>query len=308
MGRYLIRLSWLRSLTICVVCTISLTWALAGCDKAHSDSVRLTNLGMKALSAGDLREARIRFQEAVEIYPENAKAHYGLGVMLFEGGENDRAKQHLKEATKLDNQLTEAFYQLGAIALEESKADEAEQELRRALDLDPEHTAALFSLGQIHERRGELKQADRNYRQSVTLNPLSPQAFLALARLYQHVGAEEEAEAVLREGLRICSTNSVDSVENLSLLYNELGVMLQAQGQYGQAVETLLKAIRLPQAQPQTVFNLGWAYASKGESALALKYFNQFIQLSDDGASVRVARDVARHLAQRLAQQRGKKS
>ena len=195
MGRYLIRLSWLRSLTICVVCTISLTWALAGCDKAHSDSVRLTNLGMKALSAGDLREARIRFQEAVEIYPENAKAHYGLGVMLFEGGENDRAKQHLKEATKLDNQLTEAFYQLGAIALEESKADEAEQELRRALDLDPEHTAALFSLGQIHERRGELKQADRNYRQSVTLNPLSPQAFLALARLYQHVGAEEEAEA-----------------------------------------------------------------------------------------------------------------
>jgi Flp pilus assembly protein TadD len=279
-----------------------------GCDKARSDSVRLTNQGMKALSSGDLREARIRFQEAVEIFPENAKAHYGLGLMLYDSGENERAKKHLKEATKLDSQLTEAFYQLGSLAVDEERTEEAEQELRRALDLDPEHSAALYLVGKIHDQRGELKQADRNYRQSVTLNPLSPQGFLALARLYQRVGAESEAEAVLREGLRVCSTSTVDSVENLSLLFNELGVMLQAKGQYGQAIELLLKAIRLPKAQPQIVFNLGWAYASKGESALALKYFNQFIQLSDDGASVQVARDVARHLAQRLAQERGTKS
>ena len=286
---------------------IAIMSALVGCDKAHSDSVRLTNLGMKALSSGDVREARIRFQEAVEIYPENAKAHYGLGIMLFEGGQNDRAKKHLKEATKLDSQLTEAFYQLGELALDASNTDEAEQELRRALDLDPEHTAALFALGRIHDQRGELKQADKCYRQSVTLNPLSPQAFLALARLYQRVGAREESEAVLREGLRVCSAATVDSVENLSLLHNELGVILQEKGQYGQAVEVLLEAVRLPRAQPQTVFNLGWAYASKGESELALKYFNQFIQLSEDGAAVRVARDIARHLAQRLAQQRGTK-
>ena len=228
--------------------------------------------------------------------------------MLYEGGEHDRARKHLKEAAKLDPNLTEAFYQLGALALDEENVEEAEQNLRKSLELDPEHAAALYALGKIHDQRGELKQADRNYRQAVTLDPLSPQGFLALARLYQRVGAEDEAEAVLREGLRVCATTTVDSVENLSLLYNELGVILQAKGQYGQAVEVLLKAVRLPKAQPETVFNLGWAYASKGESALALKYFNQFIGLSDDGAAVQVARDVARHLAQRLAQERGTKS
>ena len=274
---------------------------LPGCDKAHSDSVRETNKGMRALAQNQTKVAREHFTQAVDIYPENAKAHYGLGVVLMESGELVQARRHLREATKLSPDLTEAFFQLGAIAMKEEKLDTAETVLRRTLEQEPDHDAAQLLMGRIHERKGELKEAEVAFRKSITLNPLLPESFLRLARLYLRVSAESEAELVLREGIRLNPVESLQNTANLSLLHNELGIMRQAEGKYGEAADEMLKAVRMPGAAPEVAFNLGWAYASQGETELALRYFNQYIGLADaNDPSVRVAIDVAKHLAEQL--------
>lgn len=290
----------MHRLTILLVSAV-LTLATLGCNKAQSDSVQLTNKGMKALSKNELRKARGYFEQAVSVFPENAKAHYGLGVVLLEQLNEAQARRHLQEAATLDPSLTEAHYQLGAIALKEQKFDGAEKALTQALQQDPDHDAAHRLMGQIYEKKGKLKEAEVAYRKAVTLNPYHADAFLRLARLYFQVEAYKESVAVLREGIRLNTAETVSSPAHLSLLHNELAISLQQEGRYGEAIDELLKAVRLPGAAAEVAFNLGWAYASKDDPEQALKYFNQFIQLAEgDDPTVRVARDVAGHLRERI--------
>jgi len=256
---------------------------------------------MRALSKGQVRAAHGYFEDAVSIYPQNASAQYGLGVCLIELDRPGRAKKHLSEAAELRPDMVESRYHLGAIALAEHKNETAEQELRAVLDRDPDHAPALHLMAVIHEGNGALKDAEVALRKSITLDPYNPAAFLRLARLYIRVHAEKEALQVLREGVRVGKPELINSSDQLALLHNELGIMLQERGQYGQAIDELLKAVNLAGAPPQIAFNLGWAYASKGDPEHALRYFRQYIDLSDsDDPSVRVAVDVARHLAARV--------
>ena len=278
-----------------------LALGLSACNKAQSDSTRLSNLGMRALAKGQVRTANGYFEDAVSIYPQNASAQYGLGVTLLELGKPDRAKKHLGQAAELKPDLVESRYHLGSIALSEKKTEAAEQEFRAVLDRDPDHAPALHLMALIHEGNGALKDAEVSLRKSITLDPYNPAAFLSLARLYIRVHAEKEALVVLREGVRVGKPELINSGEQLALLHNELGIMLQERGQYGQAIDELLKAVNLPGAPTEIAFNLGWAYASKGDPEHALRYFRQYIDLVDSSdPAARVAVDVARHLAARV--------
>ncbi len=259
---------------------------------------------MKALAREDFREARIRFQEAVEIFPESGRAHYGLGVALLEFDELSQARRHLREATKLEPSLIEAFYQLGVIALREDKLDEAEQALRKALETQPDHAAAQSAFSQVLERGGKLKDAETALRRSLVLDPFQPTSFLRLARMYVRVHAEGPAIQVLEEGVRLNPREKVQSEADLSLLYNELGILLAHGGKYAEAIDALGRALSLPGATPEIAFNLGWAHAAKGESQTALGYFQQYLNLADASApGVRVATNVVAHLRQRIERQ-----
>ena len=281
--------------------------ATLGCDKARSDSVRLTNEGMKALNKNELRIAKARFQEALDVFPDNSKAHYGMGVVMRELKNPERSRRHFKAALDLEPDLTEALFHLGQMAFDESKLDEAEGALRRVLEQDPDDHGAYFLLGQIHENRNALKDAEVAYRKAVTLSvnatPFRADVFVSLARLYERVGAEEEAMAVLREGMRVVTPERVLATSNLAVLYNALGRMLLARDQYGQAIDVLRQAVQFTGAPKDVAFNLGWAYAAKGDPELALKYFSQFIALAEaNDPAVPIAVEVKRHLQHRLQQ------
>ncbi|MFT7621045.1 MAG: Flp pilus assembly protein TadD [Myxococcota bacterium] len=288
-----------RAVSALLVC---LLWVAApGCDKAQSDSIRLSNQGMKALGASQIRTAKLRFTEAITVNADNANAHYGLGVCYLELSQPERAAQHLAEAVRLKPALTEANFHLGSIAFQSKHLDEAETKLRLVLENEAEHSAAHDLMGRIHEQRGELKEAEVAFRRAIQLDAYQPTTFLSLARLYLRVEAEDAAEAVLREGLRHNTINTTRSSAELSLLHNELGIMLQQAGNYATAVDELLQAVRLPGARPEVVFNLGWAYASRGDAEMALKYFNQYVALVDNhDPMATVALDVTRHLSHRI--------
>ncbi|HIA02398.1 MAG TPA: tetratricopeptide repeat protein [Myxococcales bacterium] len=282
---------------------------IPSCSKEHNDSIRLSNQGMKALSSGNIRLAHARFQDAIDIFPDNSSAHYGLGLVLVEFEKLDDAKEHMLIATRLNTELTEADYQLGWIAFKQAKHDDAEAALRRVLERDLEHADAHFLLGRIYENKGKLKEAESALRKAITLNPILTTAYLQLARLYLRVAAEREAVVVLEEGIRINTPNRVRSAMEIALLYNELGFLHLQGGKYGAAVDALLTAIRTDSNRIEVAFNLGCAYASKGEPRMALRYFNQYIGIAPKSdETVSIAREVTRHLYQRVLESESKNS
>ena len=65
-------------------------------------------VGAEKIKANDLAGAIEKFREAIRLAPENARAHYQLGLALERTGARAEAKAHFAEAERLAPYLTTA--------------------------------------------------------------------------------------------------------------------------------------------------------------------------------------------------------
>ncbi len=117
-----------------------------------------------------------RFPQAIEQYlrslqldPNDADVHEGLGVALSTIGRLDDAMQHFMQA----------------------------------LEISPDDPEVHNNLGLVYHLRGELPRALAHYRESVRINPHDDQVHYNLGQALRMSGRREEALAELREALRI---------------------------------------------------------------------------------------------------------
>ena len=66
------------------------------------DPNALLNLGIAAYNGGDMDKALDKFQKVVDAYPDNASAHYYLGLTFMGKMENSKAKEHLDTLLALE--------------------------------------------------------------------------------------------------------------------------------------------------------------------------------------------------------------
>ena len=59
------------------------------------------SVGRQKLKAGDRPAAIAQFREAIRLAPDNADAHYALGVALQQAGAAAEAREHFEQARKL---------------------------------------------------------------------------------------------------------------------------------------------------------------------------------------------------------------
>ncbi len=80
--------------------------------QASAEAKRLYKMGVKYGRSGLFRQASELFQKAVNLNPNYANAHYGLGLALFDQGRWQEAIQSLEQAVKLDSRDKEAAAKL----------------------------------------------------------------------------------------------------------------------------------------------------------------------------------------------------
>lgn len=115
--------------------------------------------GMTALNAKTWLEAKARFQKALEIYPQYARASVGLGVVFMNTGELARGRQAFEAAQRLDDHLPDATRNLGIIAYKEKRYAEAEDLLNKSLAGDPMNPDALLYLANTQLLLGKMEEA-----------------------------------------------------------------------------------------------------------------------------------------------------
>jgi tetratricopeptide (TPR) repeat protein len=89
-----------------------------------------------------LEEAERALQKTVRLYPQNAEAHYVLGVLLKEMGRLEEAGRAFQEAIHLNLQNAEAHYNLGVLLKERGQFAEAERAFQEAIRLNPQNAPA----------------------------------------------------------------------------------------------------------------------------------------------------------------------
>ena len=132
--------------------TVGIVWhfsrRVTGLDITATDHPRL-NLGTALFKKGNVDEAIVQFQKALQIKPDLAEACYSLGAALNSQGRFDEAIVCFQKALEITPNLAEAHYKLGFALWSKGRLDEAIRELQETLSLKPDFAEARSNLVNI---------------------------------------------------------------------------------------------------------------------------------------------------------------
>ena len=123
---------------------------------------------------GKLDEAIAAYREAIRLKPDDAEAHYNLGIALSGQGKLDEAIAEYREAIRLKPDYAEAHYNLGIALDGQGKLDEAIAEYREAIRLKPDYAEAHYNLGIALTSQGKPTRRSPNTARRSGSSPTTP--------------------------------------------------------------------------------------------------------------------------------------
>lgn len=214
----------------------------------------------------------------------------------------DAAIEKYKEAIELDPRYAIAHAKLGIAygRLYDIRRDPAALELargncERALALEPGladgHLALSLVLDETGDEQGALNEIDKTLR----IDPSNPRGLVWQGQFYSRLNRWADAERAFNRVM--------NERPNYWLAYNELGVALNAQGKYPQAIQKFRAASLAAPGNAMAFGNLAGAYLQIGDYELATAAAKKSLSLSPSdlaAANVSLALRYQRRFAEAL--------
>ena len=218
--------------------------------------------GMTRFRQKDIEGAARHFSNAINIYPDHAKAKKGLdnvtkqflnaGNKAYKRGNLGKATSYYEKSLKFDPEFYLAYYQLGVLEKKLGNSKKAIEYLQTVLGIKPEHDKTWFTLGTAYESDGNTDEAITHYIKAIEINPGYSKAYGNLGKLYTDNQEYKLAEDVLKTVIQI-DAGYADGFMRLGLLYID-------QEKFELAVENLVTATSLDKKDYFKFFNLAAAY------------------------------------------------
>ncbi|HBG74670.1 MAG: hypothetical protein A2X25_11605 [Chloroflexi bacterium GWB2_49_20] len=229
-------------------------WESVGADTPDSASA-FSRLAKANRQKGNFQKAMEEWGEVVRIEPQNAEAHYNLGLLLMTWQPMD-ALPELMLASSLDQEL-----------------DGRVQVLREGLNLaylqdNPAYHLAVS--GQSLASIGEWDLSQEAFLKAIRLENNFPEAWAWLGEAYQHTGKDGYP------ALQTALTLDQNSVMSLALT----GLYYRRQNQIELAWSAYFRAASLDPYNPAWLQALGDLSAQKGDLVNALDYYQNAVNFS----------------------------
>lgn len=246
--------------------------------------IRVAAVGLLALALGGAtaarnavyRSAESLWTDTVAKRPENARAHYNLGLAQREAGRATEAEAQFRRALALQPAHAFAHYELGNLATGRGRREEALAEFSAAVAADPHFIAARVNLGQVLADSGRSAEAIAQWRAALADDPAAPDIQTNLAGTLIQEGEVEEGTALLRAALQ--------RAPDLPEAHYHLGLALAKSGASGAAVAELRRAIALKPAFAPAHRALGNAAAVRGDGIAAEASYREALRVDDHSA------------------------
>jgi tetratricopeptide (TPR) repeat protein len=234
---------------------------LQNIDVPVSDFYRVIDEAMDLLKRGDSASALAKWEKALEMDPDDARANNGMGIALGVAGKPEAAITYFRKATQLDGNFFEAFYNLGALLDRENRANEAVDAWLNTVRIRPK-----FSKG--HENLGYAFYSQAKFSDS-------------LIHLRLAIEAEPDRVPVLNLAANLLATCPDRSIRNGA-----------------EALTLADRAKRLTGGQDPTILDtLSAAYAENGRFAQAIEIEQQALALAMQQGNAALATTLKIHLA-----------
>lgn len=164
-----------------------------GSDKADARS----KLGVAYLNNGQLNEAFIEFQKAIQLDPAHKESLNYLGYINTRYKKYEKAISYYERAISADPDYSEALNNLGVTYAELGNWDEAIEYFKRALRNPVYQTPAraFSNMGYAYYKKGDYLKAKEALREALMRNPVISRAVYILGLV--HVKLQENEAAIV---------------------------------------------------------------------------------------------------------------
>jgi tetratricopeptide (TPR) repeat protein len=121
------------------------------------------NLGLSHQALGQTADALTAFRNAIawqaQLLKKNSGPFINIGILLLEQNKVEDAVAYLTEAVEISPEEPRAHEQLGKAYSRQNDLPKAQGELERAVSLSPDNAALHFILGQLYRKQGMNEKA-----------------------------------------------------------------------------------------------------------------------------------------------------
>ena len=227
--------------------------------------VALTRQGKDALDA---------MRRAAQYLPNDAEAHYNLGVESQSRQQNELAETGYRRTLALQPGNVHALNNLGNILKQSGRIAEAEAAYEKALALDPSYPDAYYNLGLTLQDSGRLAAAEKNYRQAIAFRPGYTLAHNNLGLLLARLGRGNEAIASYRAAL--------DIDPRFTDVWINLADLLRQSHAYVDALSAAQHAVDSSSQSAEARVALANVLTEIGETAQGMAQFAQALECKSD--------------------------
>jgi TolB-like protein/Tfp pilus assembly protein PilF len=216
------------------------------------------------------------FNQAIARDPNYALAYAGLAdVYVVYGPDwamapndvNEKAKAAAQRALEIDDSLAEAHTSLASIYHNEWRWQDAEREFKRAIELNPNYATAHHWYSIYLATAGRFDETVKEAEKAAELDPLSLIMSSSLGGRLLDARRYEDATNQCRK--------TIDMDPNFGLGHLCLGSSYVYKGHFQEGIAELQKATELLPGNPDSMGQLGIAYALSGDHARAQKVLSK---------------------------------
>ncbi|HTV82303.1 MAG TPA: tetratricopeptide repeat protein [Acidobacteriaceae bacterium] len=160
------------------------------------------------LDEGQLDPAATKMTAYLQLRPDDASAHYGLGRIYQLGLQFAKALAEFEESIRLDPNQTESWFQLGDVELKQDHFDAALADFRKTLARNPKHGGALTESGEVFYQEKKYQQALPLLEQAVAAAPDYQPAHYYLGLTLARLGRSADANKELATAVKLANENN----------------------------------------------------------------------------------------------------
>jgi len=277
--------SEVRSQKLCVIFVVWLFFCYSSVVAA-ADVNELIFQGADYHYKGNLDKAVSRFEQAVQLDPENEYAHNQLGILYGKKGKFDKAFREFLTVAKIDRQNTFALLWLGILHLREGEMNQAFERFNKIIQIDQNNADGYYFLGTIYNFRRNPVMAIEYLKKASNADSGEADTHFRLAKAFHN--ADMIANALLEYN------RALEIKPSYTKALNEIGWIYYNTGKKEAAIKQWEKTLKINSKDRDAILNLAkvyndsaWDAFTSGKRKDALKYWQKTLNINPDNKAAK---------------------
>lgn len=154
------------------------------------------------------RQSFRRSLEAATVNPQDAEAHYQLGLIYQQRRQYSEAVARFQRAVEIDRREVDAHFQLGRIAREQGRLQDAIQHFDTVVALDDKHSHSEVwrEIGATYEAASMYEDAHAALSRYIERRPYDPEGLYHFGKVLGRLGNKEQAGEILNRCIEAVNT------------------------------------------------------------------------------------------------------